>query len=107
MSCKLNWSRSMAFRDASKNVAENVPLLILFAIDASVSFIPCFLSRSANSRYPTSARASSALRNRLARSSQEGDLAVIIILPHLNNIYHIRYFPLYKSPIYDMVLPYQ
>jgi hypothetical protein len=38
--------------DASKNVAENVPRLILLAILASDSFIPCFFSRSANSRYP-------------------------------------------------------
>jgi hypothetical protein len=29
------------------NVAENVPLLILLATDASVSFMPCFFSRSA------------------------------------------------------------
>ncbi len=36
-----------------------------------------------------------------------GDFAAIIILPHLNNIYHIRYFPLYNTPIYDMILPYQ
>jgi hypothetical protein len=52
-----------------KKRAENVPWLILFAMLASVSFIPCFLSRSANSRHPTSARASSAFRNRLAHSS--------------------------------------
>jgi hypothetical protein len=46
----------IAVSDASKNVAENVPRLILFAMLASVSFIPCFLSRSASSRYPMSAR---------------------------------------------------
>jgi hypothetical protein len=50
-------SASIATSDASKNVAENVPRLILLAIDASVSFMPYFLSRSANSRYPTPARA--------------------------------------------------
>ena len=48
------------------NVAENVPRLILLAMDASVSFMPCFFIRSANSRYETSARASSAFKNRLA-----------------------------------------
>ena len=62
----------MAFSDTSKNVAENVPRLILFAMLASVSFSPCFASRSASSRYPTSARANSAFRKRFARSSQEG-----------------------------------
>ena len=35
------------FNKASKNVAENVPLLILFAMLASVSLRPCFASRSA------------------------------------------------------------
>src|ERR1700730_10965382 len=60
---------------------------------ASVSCKPCFFRRSANSRYPTSARASSALRNRLARSSQNG-FAAIGILPHLHNIYYMRYFPI-------------
>ena len=43
---------------------------------ASVSFKPCFFRRSASSRYPPSARASSALRNRLARSSQESFAAI-------------------------------
>jgi hypothetical protein len=47
MSCKLTCSRSIAFSDASKNVAENVPRLILFAMLASVSFKPCFSSRLA------------------------------------------------------------
>ena len=83
-------SASIALREASKNVAENVPRLILFAMLASVSCKPCFLSRSASSRYPTSARANSALRNRFARSSQEGDFVVIGILSHLDNTYHIR-----------------
>ena len=40
-------SASIAFNEASKNVAENVPLLILFAMLASVSLRPCFASRSA------------------------------------------------------------
>ena len=83
-------SASIALREASKNVAENVPRLILFAMLASVSCKPCFLSRSASSRYPTSARANSALRNRFARCSQEGDFVVIGILSHLDNTYHIR-----------------
>ena len=61
-------SASIALSDASKNVAENVPRLILFAMLASVSFSPCFSSRSASSRYPTSARASSAFRKRFAFS---------------------------------------
>ena len=65
-------SAPIATSDASRNVAENVPRLILLAIDASVSCKPCFLSRWAKSRYPTSARASSAFKSRLARSSQEG-----------------------------------
>lgn len=43
-------SASMALRLASRNVAEKVPRLILFAMLASVSFKPCFSSRSANSR---------------------------------------------------------
>lgn len=38
----------IAVSDASKNVAENVPRLILFAFEASVSFNPCLSSRSAN-----------------------------------------------------------
>src|SRR5437588_503005 len=91
---------------ASKNVAENVPRLILFAMLASVSFIPCFFSRSASSRYPTSARANSTLRNRLARSSQEGGFPAIGILSRLNNAYHIRYLPLDKSIVHDILLAY-
>ena len=102
-------SASIAFNDASKNVAENVPRLILFAMLASVSRMPCFPSRSASSRYPISARANSAFRNRRARSSHEGGLGfvAIIILPHLINISHIRYFSLDGNPINDMLLPYQ
>src|SRR5258708_23261280 len=98
-------SASIAFSDASKNVAENVPRLILLAMLASVSFRPHFFSRSASSRYPISARANSALRNRFARSSQEGGFAAIVILPHLNNIYHIRYFTVDKHIIYDILIP--
>lgn len=71
-SSSLTFSVPIATRDASKNVAENVPRLILLAMDASVSFRPCFLSRSASSRYPMSARANSAFSNRLARSSHKG-----------------------------------
>ena len=74
MSSNLTVSASIAMSDANRNVAENVPRLILLAMLASVSVRPCFFSRSASSRYPTSARASSALRNRFARSSQEGVL---------------------------------
>jgi len=74
----LRLSDSIAFSDANRNVAENVPRLILFAIEASVSFNPCFSSRSASSRYPTSARASSAFRKRFARSSQEGGLGLAV-----------------------------
>lgn len=44
--------------EANKKVAGNVPRLILLAMLASVSDRPCFFSRSASSRYPTSARAS-------------------------------------------------
>jgi hypothetical protein len=69
---------------------------------ASVSFKPYFLSRSASSRYPTSARANSALRNRFARSSQEGGFVAKGILSHLDNTYHKRYFPVDKPPINDM-----
>src|ERR1700733_5333813 len=99
-------STSSAFNDAKRNVAENVPRLILFAIDASVSSSPCFFKRSANSRYPTSARASSAFSRRLVRSSHEGFFA-IVILPYVHNYYHIRYFPLYNHIIYDNLLPYK
>src|SRR5579862_700757 len=108
MSCKLTCSRSIAFSDANRNVAGNVPRLILLAMLASVSRKPCLLSRSASSRYPISARASSAFRNRLARSSQEGGglgFVAIIVLPWLNNISHIRYFSLDINPINDMLLP--
>jgi len=54
MSSKLNCSRSIALSDASKNVAENVRRLILFAMLATVSFKPCFSNCSASSRYPIS-----------------------------------------------------
>ena len=37
------FSASMAFNDANRNVAENVPRLTLFAMLASVSFRPCSL----------------------------------------------------------------
>jgi hypothetical protein len=57
MSSNLTVWEPIAMSDANKNVAENVPRLILFAMLASVSFRPHFFSRSANSRYPTSARA--------------------------------------------------
>lgn len=53
MFSSLTVSASIAINDASKNVAENVPRLILFAMLASVSFNPCFAKRSASSRYPT------------------------------------------------------
>ena len=99
-------STSMALSDANKNVAENVPRLILFAMLASVSCKPCFFSRSASSRYPTSARANSAFRNRLARSSHEG-VCCHVLLPPVNNSYHIRYFPVDKHIIYDKLLPYK
>ena len=91
-------------------MAENVPRLILFAMLASVSRKPCLLSRSASSLYPISALANSAFKNRRARSSQEGGglgFVTIVILPLLNNISHIRYFPLAINPEYDIVLPYK
>src|ERR1700723_1772806 len=99
-------SASIAISDANKNVAGNVPRLILLAMLASVSDMPCFFSRSESPRYQTSARASSALRNRLARSSQEG-FAAIGFLPPVNNSYHIRYFPVDKYIICDMMLPHK
>jgi hypothetical protein len=37
---------SMAMSDTSRNAAENVPRLILLAMLASDSFMPCFFSRS-------------------------------------------------------------
>jgi hypothetical protein len=43
-------SHPIATRAARKNVAGNVPRLILLATEASLSFMPCFLSRSAKPR---------------------------------------------------------
>lgn len=82
---------SIALSDASKNVAENVPRLILLAMLASVSRMPCFASRSASSLYPISARANSAFKNRRARSSHEGGLGFVAIclVPYTFNISHI------------------
>src|SRR6267142_2440228 len=105
MSPSLTVSAPMAMRAASMNVAENVPLLTLLAMDASVSCIPCFFIRSASSRYPTSARFNSAFKNRLARSSQGRGFVAIGILSHSNKTYHIRYFPVDKDIISDMVSP--
>jgi hypothetical protein len=48
-----------------------------------------------------------ALRNRFARSSQEGDFVAIVILPYSKNIYHIRYFPVDNHIIYDNLLSYK
>jgi hypothetical protein len=109
MSSSLTTSAPIAMSAASKNVAGNVPRLILFAMLASVSRRPCLLNRSANSRYPISARANSAFRKRRARSSQEGGglgFVAIFILSPLYNISHIRYFSLDGNPKNDMVLPY-
>jgi hypothetical protein len=64
-------STSMALSDANRNVAENVPRLILFAMLASVSCKPCFFNRSASSRYPTSARVNSAFRKRYRRENEK------------------------------------
>jgi hypothetical protein len=45
-------SASIAFSVANRNVAENVPRLILFAMLASVSFNPCSASRSELGQHP-------------------------------------------------------
>lgn len=50
ISSSLTVSEPIAISDASRNVAENVPRLILLAIEASVSCSPCFLSRSSSAK---------------------------------------------------------
>ena len=69
MSCKLTCSRSIAFTDASRNVAKNVPRLILLAMLASVSSRPCFFSRPTSSLYPITNGFSKKLDNHCAAIS--------------------------------------
>src|SRR5579883_813479 len=70
-------SSPIAAAHASMNVAGNVPRFSLALIESTVSCgWPCFLRRSANSSYVTSARFNSALMKRAARSAiSASDLA--------------------------------
>jgi len=69
-------SASIAFSVANKNVAENVPRLILFAMLASVSYSPCRASRSAS---PSVQHRHALTRNGNGRTS--GLLGTLDLLP--------------------------
>ena len=100
----------MPSSDASKNVAENVPRLILLAMLASVSFIPCFVSRSASSRYPISAPRQFGLQEPPSPVPPKSGAAWVRrhncspVCRSISTIYDI--FRLTAIPHNDMLLPY-
>jgi IS1 family transposase len=99
MSSNLTPSNSRAARQAKRKDAENAARFNFMVREASVSLKPCFFSRLTISRYVTSHRFISALRNAdaLAPHSSEFFGCAILSRPIGYVTYHNRYFALDKA----------